>query len=52
MKGCGWGKSLVLRDFSRYLRAFGRLCVGSKELPIGDAYRERLKASLSGLTLL
>ena len=47
MKGCGWGKNLVLRDFSRYLRG-----VGSKELPIGDAYRERLKASLSGLTLL
>ncbi len=26
--------------------------VGAKELPIGDAYRERLRAVLSGLTLL
>ena len=57
-------EKLAGSDFIRIHRSFlvrrqamdaigtNTVSVGSKELPIGDAYRERLKASLSGLTLL
>ena len=45
-------RSFLVRRQAMDVIGANTVSVGTKELPIGDAYRERLKACLSGLTLL
>ena len=45
-------RSFIVRRRAMDAIGSGTVSVGDREIPIGDAYRDRLKACLSGLTIL
>ena len=45
-------RSYIVRKRAMDVIASNTVCIDSREIPIGDAYRDRLKACLAGLTIL